>query len=912
MARGWAAAPALSIALATAAMAADQPLYAPAPAWVKPALIPSAPPGGDGAIQTLLQDNQTNFGAAETAFYNEMAWKVLTPLGLAAIGNLVEIWRPDTDTLTVHRLRIIRAGHVEDLLAEGKKFTVLRREANLESAMLDGTLTATIQPEGLQVGDVVDLAFTLVRRDPVLQGKSDSLVRLVHSGVAGRVRIRDIWPSTKKMRWRVTEGLNDPSITNTVQGTELTIDLPLAVTPKAPLRAPARFGRLAELSVSDFRNWAEVSALFAPLYAKAERLEPGSPLEAEIKRIKSATPDAESRAMAALSLVESQTRYFALAINLGGWIPATADETWRRRFGDCKGKTAVLLALLHGLGIEAAPALVSISGGDGLNERLPMADVFDHVLVRAMIAGKVYWLDGTRLGDRSLGDLTIPNYHWALPVMASGGKLEPLVPAPLTRPEREELVRIDDSAGLDKAAPAHLENIYRGDEAIAMRTLLSSLGRSDAERFVREFWASKYTWIEATKVGVDVDTPDGSTRLTMDGNAKMDWPIGPTGRQFDIGESSLGGDISYRREPGPHADAPFAVNHPSFEKRTVRIALPRAGVGFKLVAGDDIDATIGAVAYRRVSRIQDGIVTMEASQRSMAPEFPFSQAPVVAAALHRLSATDVVIAFDEATAEEMTDATPTDAAGFTARGAQRLSRGAYDLAIADFDQAARLEPKAAKHVYNRGVARFEKGDDKRALGDFNQALHLDPTDIQTLMARGELLILDGDTAGAKDFDQAEKLAPTDPRVLARRADTYRRAGNYAAAIADYDAWLKHYPDHKERTAMLAVRCMTTARWGRDLKVGLDDCAASLKLKPENAFALEGRAFIELRTGAFDAAVTDFNAALKVDAKAAAALYGRGVAELRKGQKTEGSADMAAAAVFDPDVAREFSAYGLRP
>ncbi len=82
-------------------------------------------------------------------------------------------------------------------------------------------------------------------------------------------------------------------------------------------------------------------------------------------------------------------------------MPARADETWQRRFGDCKGKTVLLLALLKELGIQAEPALVSLGGGDGLDERLPSLGAFNHVIVRATIGGKVYWLDGTRTGDRS-------------------------------------------------------------------------------------------------------------------------------------------------------------------------------------------------------------------------------------------------------------------------------------------------------------------------------------------------------------------------------------------------------------------------------------------------------------------------------------------------------------------------------
>ncbi|MEI9891853.1 MAG: DUF3857 domain-containing protein [Caulobacteraceae bacterium] len=107
------------------------------------------PPKGseaDGAaVQLLLQDFQTRFGPDGDEAYQEMAFKILTPQGLATMGAFIVPWRPDVATLTLHRLEIIRDGRAIDLLGGGKAVTVLRRETNLEASTLDGTLTATVQ-----------------------------------------------------------------------------------------------------------------------------------------------------------------------------------------------------------------------------------------------------------------------------------------------------------------------------------------------------------------------------------------------------------------------------------------------------------------------------------------------------------------------------------------------------------------------------------------------------------------------------------------------------------------------------------------------------------------------------------------------------------------------------------------------
>src|SRR5262249_17325845 len=147
------------------------------------------------------------------------------------------------------------------------------------------------------------------------------------------------------------------------------------------------------------------------------------PLHAEIERIRAASPDPVLRAEAALTLVQDHIRYVALAMGDAGLIPADAQTTWARRFGDCKGKTALLLGILHAFNIEAEPVLVSTIFGDGLDQHVAMIGLFNHVLVRATINGRTYWLDGTRTGDTHLDDIMTPNFGWGLPVEAGGATL---------------------------------------------------------------------------------------------------------------------------------------------------------------------------------------------------------------------------------------------------------------------------------------------------------------------------------------------------------------------------------------------------------------------------------------------------------------------------------------------------------
>ena len=92
---------------------------------------------------------------------------------------------------------------------------------------------------------------------------------------------------------------------------------------------------------------------------------------------------------------------------------------------------------------------------------------------------------------------------------------------------------------------------------------------------------------------------------------------------------------------------------------------------------------------------------------------------------------------------------------------------------------------------------------------------------------------------------------------------------------------------------------------------MEDCNASLTLKPNNASALDNRGMAYLKLGQPDQALNDYDEALKLDPNAPAALYGRGVAKLMKGDVEASNADFEVAKGIKPSIADEFSKVGVR-
>lgn len=627
------------LAVAGAAWADEKPSYAPPPKWVQVAEIP-APPTDEQApsTQLLLHDNQSQHDNAGSAYYNRHVVKVLKTEGLQG-GSRSVTWDPVRDKVTIHALALVRGGQRIDLLKQGQDVLVLRREKNLERAMLDGRMTASIQIKDLQVGDIIDWSFTHERKDPLLGGRTNNFEQMGWAGVAGRYRVRMLWPDETPLTWRVTTGFPQPRLSKSGKINELLADATNVRTVKAPVGAPARFQRLGLLEATTYTGWDDISRRMAPLYAKASTLASDSSLRAEIAAIAAAGADPKVRAFKALQLVEDKTRYLFLGMGDGGYKPASADETWARRFGDCKGKTVLLLAILRELGVEAEPVLVHTTSGDGLEQRLPSAALFNHVLVRARIGGKSYWLDGTRSGD--VGDidgLRPPPFRWALPLRADGAALEEILQTPLAKPDNEAVVRIDASAGLDKPARITMSTRMRGEAALSLARALRVAPRADLERSLKQSASSSMSWVNIETIDFEVSA-NGEAMIKIGGTADLDWRLNDDlgVREHRIPGSGSGkASVFPRREPGPDADAPFAIPFPTYVTGVTEIVLPGQGEGFTVKGGN----WSGVVANREVTRvaeIKDGVARFSESSRSLGRELPFDQAQEANKTLRRFA-----------------------------------------------------------------------------------------------------------------------------------------------------------------------------------------------------------------------------------------------------------------------------------
>jgi lipoprotein NlpI len=162
--------------------------------------------------------------------------------------------------------------------------------------------------------------------------------------------------------------------------------------------------------------------------------------------------------------------------------------------------------------------------------------------------------------------------------------------------------------------------------------------------------------------------------------------------------------------------------------------------------------------------------------------------PTAPAAPTQPAATTQVALADDPTIKSLTakiDANPDDVNALYRRGQVYASKGAYSLAIKDFDDTIRLNPKDVEALNNRCWARTVVGDLQSALKDCNEALRLRPNFVDALDSRGLVNLKAGQNKNAvADFDAALKINPRLTSSLYGRGLAKQRNGSISEGNLD--------------------------------------------------------------------------------------------------------------------------------
>src|SRR5262249_6175665 len=137
---------------------------------------------------------------------------------------------------------------------------------------------------------------------------------------------------------------------------------------------------------------------------------------------------------------------------------------------------------------------------------------------------------------------------------------------------------------------------------------------------------------------------------------------------------------------------------------------------------------------------------------------------------------------------------PKNAVAFYNRGNVYNSAAQYDAAISNFDEAIRIRPDYANAFNNRCSAYNAKGEYDLAIRDCSQALQLDPKKANAFVGLGNAYNRKHDyDAAMKAYDEAIQLDADSVSAYLGRCSVYIGKANYSSAIENCDKAIKLQP-----------------------------------------------------------------------------------------------------------------------
>jgi len=157
----------------------------------------------------------------------------------------------------------------------------------------------------------------------------------------------------------------------------------------------------AYLLLTTFASWEEIYRWWRGLYQ--DKIRADDAIAAKVAELVKDKKTEEDKIRAIYDYCAQEIRYVAVEYGDAGYEPHEAPEIFSNKYGDCKDKAILLVAMLKKAGIEAYPVLISTDDSLDNQEDLPSL-LFNHAIAAVKVKGRLVFMDATA-STTSFGDL---------------------------------------------------------------------------------------------------------------------------------------------------------------------------------------------------------------------------------------------------------------------------------------------------------------------------------------------------------------------------------------------------------------------------------------------------------------------------------------------------------------------------
>lgn len=469
-------------------VATSQIRVQPTPSWVVEHSFSENPEVNFDDISegTLLLYYGEQANVESEVNYVRMVIKITDNVGIQSASTISTAYDPSYQNLIFHHINIKRDDKVFDKL-DTSNFQIIRQESNAENYIYDGTLSAIMNLTDVRTGDIIDYGYSIKGFNPIHENMFSRSFVLNDSEPVGKITV-DVF-SRNPLNYKLTNSDLEPKVvdknglkhyswinenTNRINFENNTPNWKL---------------QYQNLFVTEYESWKDIIEWGLQVFTIDEKL--NADLERKINDIDKHNKTQGDKIKATLNFVQDDIRYLGLESGIGAYKPFSPNQVYEQRFGDCKDKSLLMVAMLNNMGIEAYPMLVNTYIKRTIETLPPSQKLFDHCVVKVIDdKGNSLWYDPTISNQGGAYNSTyFPNYDVGLVISPDSEYFDQIFPFANNTIEVFDDFVVEE---IGNGATLNVKTIYSESEADNMRRYFKNNSLSSIKKGYKDYYNGYY------------------------------------------------------------------------------------------------------------------------------------------------------------------------------------------------------------------------------------------------------------------------------------------------------------------------------------------------------------------------------------------------------------------------------------
>lgn len=460
------------------------------PLWVKGVELPQKSDVSKNDIALgyylTLYDCQVNLEKNEV--FNREVRNVFSYSGITNASQLMVSYDTSYQKLKIHHLYVWRKGQKIDRTSS-LNFRKMNNEYYLNQGLYLGKIIEYDILDDIRKDDMIDFAYTLVGNNPIFENEKYLFIPLESNNYIDLYTFRAIFPKDKEYTYKCMDCDSLNYSDSIVDGyRQIAIDTKNLKAVNYENSMPTWIIPYKYFSLTSFKSWSDVNKWAQNVFALGK--EPN--LDVVYKEIFTGNETTEEKINKIINYVQDDIRYMGVESGIGSIKPFAPEEVAKRRYGDCKDKSLLLVSLLKQVGVtKAYPALVNTYMRSEVDKFYPSNQVFNHCIATFEYNDSTYWVDPTiTLQGGDFKSMYHDDYGKALVIGMSSDSLQSMIPSRI--PTEVDIVEELTAKSFTEPATLKITASRIGSEADDRRVLLENYAANDLSKMVMDDLKSIY------------------------------------------------------------------------------------------------------------------------------------------------------------------------------------------------------------------------------------------------------------------------------------------------------------------------------------------------------------------------------------------------------------------------------------